>query len=271
VIPCAYLRVYRPLDTFGEDVRIRWERYILSEARSDAMRVPYREETRSGGSVGFLRPEEDGRDDHADVRLVESRYYVCPWQTKIRILASLLSLRNEAPPDLAEVFVPEAEARRAGRELARLRRRETDVIPSMLQSPWHVPIRWFVLFEDAERRLVESTSGCRLYYWTSTRQARERAERAEQAVRRSELEPIAPAIRELGEWLARQHPRSALELDYATLSPLFAWDELDDDHSARDIQQAIRALSGGGTGRAGELYQSVASRWAEAKGRVMLN
>jgi hypothetical protein len=269
VIPCAYLRVYRPLDSFPEDERSKWERYILSGVRPGRGRAAYRDEPLNGGVFGFLTPDSE---EHADVRLVESRYFVCPWQTKVRVMASMLSLREDSPPELADAFVPEAEARRVARELARVRRRDGSV-PSILQSPWHVPVRWFVLFEDDERRLVESaTGGYRLYYWTTARLARERAVRAVQETRRSELEPIVPLVRELVDWLSGHHPRSTVELDYGTLSGLFAWDELDDDRSARDIQQAIRALSGpGGVARAGELYQGVATRWAEAKGRLTLN
>jgi hypothetical protein len=268
VVPCAYLRVYRPLDAFGEDERSKWERYILSGTRPST-RVAYRHEALDGGLFGFLTPADE---EHADIRLVDGRYYVCPWRTKVRVMASMLTLREDSPPDLADALVPEAEARRIARELARLRRRD-GFGPAILQSSWHVPVRWFVLFEDKERRLVESPNGgFRLYYWTSARRARERAVRAVQEMRRSELEPIAPLIRQLVDWLSGQHPRSAVELDYGSLSSLFAWDELDDDRSARDIQQAIAALSGpGGIARAGELYQTVATRWAEAKGRLALN
>jgi hypothetical protein len=269
VVPAAYLRVYRPLDSFGDGERTKWERYILSGIRPSSGGGPYRDEPLNGGAFGFLAPADE---EHADVRLVDGRYFVCPWQTRIRAMASMLAFRDESPPELADAFVPEAEARRVARELARVRKRD-GVAPSILQSSWHVPVRWFVLFEDDERRLVESPAGgFRLYYWTTTRLARERAVRAMQEMRRSELEPIVPLIRELVEWLSGHHPRSAVELDYGSLSGLFAWDELDDDRSARDIQQAIRALSGpGGFARAGELYQTVATRWAEAKGRLTLN
>lgn len=268
MVPAAYLRVYRPLDSFAEDERTRWERYILSGVRPSPGRIAYREEMLEGGAFAFLMPAED---EHADVRLVDGRYFVCPWEMRTRALASMLALREGTPPELADAFVPEPEARRLARELARVRRREA-AAPSIQQSSWHVPVRWFTLFEDEERRLVESSSGYRLYYWTTTRLARERGVRAIQEMKRSELEPIVPLIRELVDWLSGHHPRSAVELDYASLSGLFAWDELDDDRSARDMQQAIRALSGpGGFARAGELYQTVATRWAEAKGRLTLN
>jgi hypothetical protein len=269
MIPCAYLRVYRPLDTFGEPERARWERFILSDRRRPRQ-LSYRQEVLGDGNIGYLTPIDV---EQAEIRLVGGRYFVCPWETKLRVMASILSLREQSPADLADLLVPEAEARRAARELARIRRRHPTAVPTMLQSPWHVPVRWFLLVEDGDRRLVESPAGGhRLYYWSPIRQAKERAERAAHALRRSELEALAPLARELSQWLGSHHPSAIVELDYATLSGLFAWDELDDDHSALEIHQAILALSGaGGLTRAGELYQSVAARWADAKARVTLN
>jgi len=144
----------------------------------------------------------------------------------------------------------------------------------MLQSPWHVPIRWFILVGDEERRLVESKEhgGYRLYYWTPLAKARKRAERALQALRRTELAPLVQLVREMAEWLSAFPPESRVELDYGSVSSLFSWDELDDDHSGREIQEAVQAISRpDGMGRAAELYQQVANRWAEAMGRESMN
>jgi hypothetical protein len=270
MVPSAYLRVYRPIDSFAESERAAWERAILTHSRSGQERVRYRQQLFGDGRFGLLWATGD---EAVEVRVIGGRTFVCPTHERLRGLTSVISMREEAPPDVADLLVPESEAKRAGRELARLRRRDPNSVHAILQSPWHVPVRWFVLFEDAERRLVESPGGRhRLYYWTSARAAGERTDRAIQALRRSDLEPLVPTMRELGRWLAVHHPRSMVELDYASLSALYSWDELDDDHSAQEIHQALRALSGvGGFARAGELYQSVAGRWAEAKGRVALN
>ena len=54
MIPCAYLRVYRPLDSFPEDERSKWERYILSGVRPGRGRTIYRDEPLDGGLFGFL-------------------------------------------------------------------------------------------------------------------------------------------------------------------------------------------------------------------------
>jgi hypothetical protein len=271
MIPCAYLRVFRPLGTFPESDRGEWERFILSGGPPRAHRPVYRDEASvKERYVGLLASAEG---EYADVRFVDGEYFICPWRTRLRVLASLLSLRESAPVEVAEAFVPEGEFKRAARELARMKRREPSVVPSMLQSPWHVPIRWFVLVDDPERRLVQTAPDeYRLFYWTPLAMAKRRAERALQVLRRSELSPLARLVREMAEWLSAFHPKSVVELDYASVSSLFTWDELDDDHGGREIQEAVEAISrAGGMARAAEVYQSVANRWADAMIRESLN
>lgn len=271
MIPCAFLRIFLPLESYPEDERAQWERYILTggERRSHA-RV-YREESSHGRGVTGLLAASEG--DGAEIRLVDGRYYVCPWRTRIRILASILSFRESAPEDVAEAFVPEAEVRRAARELASLKRREPSAVPSMLQSPWHVPIRWFVLVDEDERHLVQDGSGgFRLYYWTDIKVAKRRGERALQVLRRSDLAPVAKLVRDLVQWLGAFSAECMVELDYASVAPLFTWDELDNDHSGQEVQGAISAIGRrGAMTEAAELYQSVAGRWAEARSRELLN
>jgi hypothetical protein len=270
VIPCAYLRVFRPLDTFPDEERGRWERYILEGGAPPVRRPVYRDEAGAGDHVGLLSSAEG---EYADVRLIDSRYYVCPWRTRLRVLAGIISLRETSPPEMADAFVPEGDAKRAARELARLKRREPSAVPAMLQSPWHVPIRWFLLVDDDERRLVESDAGeFRLYYWTPIAMAKRRAERALQILRRTELAPLVELVRELAQWLSSFHPHSMVELDYDAVSGLFTWDELDNDHSGRDIQQAVEAMGQpGGMARAAEMYQTVAGRWIDPMSRESMN
>lgn len=273
MIPCAYLRVFRPLESYPEPERAWWERYIVSGGHRPSRPPVYRERPVTEGSrVGLLTSAEG---EYADVRFVRGQHYVCPWRTRLRILSSIVSMRESASAEVAETFIPEAEARRAARELARLKRREPGAVPSMLQSPWHVPVRWFVLVDDPERRLVERDDGrYRLSYWTPIADARRRAGRALAVLRRSELSPVASLVLDLAEWLAAFHPRSFVELDYGDVADLFTWDELDNDRSGRDIQESIDAIAdpaAGGIARAGELYQAVAARWAEAMSRESLN
>ncbi len=271
MIPCAYLRVFRPLDAFPDAERAHWERFIVDGGHPRPPRPVYRQESFDRrGKLGLLSSAEG---EYADVRLIDATYYVCPWRTRLRELASLLSLRENTAAEVAEAFIPETEVRRAARELARLKRREPSMVPSMLQSPWHVPVRWFLLVDEDERRLVQSPEGePRLSYWTPLVPAKRRVERALQLLRRSDLSGVAETVHDLAEWLSAFGPRSMVELDYDGVSGLFTWDELDNDRSGRDMQQAVAALGRpGGMAEAMELYQGVAWRWAEARQRESLN
>ena len=267
VVPCAYLRVFQPLEAFPPDEQARWERYIVGGGMLRRPRSMYRQ-WMSGKRLGVLAASGS---DGADIRIDKGAYYVCPWRTRLRILASLLSFREAAPFEGSEAFVSDREIRRASRELARIRRRDPKAVSFIVQSPWHVPVRWFALFGDGERRLEEEAGRHRLRYVTTVRKATRRAERAIPGLRRTDLGPVADMIVELYEWLAAFDGRSLLELDYGGLCDLMTWDELDDDHSARDVQDALKALSSEEFPRSAELYQSVISRWAEVRGHETLN
>lgn len=267
MVPCAFLRVFQPLEAFPADEQARWERYIVEGGPPRPARPLYRQRA-TVGRLGVLASAEG---DHADVRVEGGEYFVCPWRTRLRVLASLLSFREATPFETSEAFVSDDEARRAARELTRMRRRNPLSISFLMQSPWHVPIRWFVLVEDDERRLVEEEGGHRLSYLTTRRKAIRRAERAIPVLRTADLGPVADLIVELHQWLSSFDERSLLELDYASLCGLLTWDEMDDDHSARDIQDALKALSSEEFPRSAELYQSVLGRWAEVRNHESMN
>jgi hypothetical protein len=267
MVPSAFLRVFQPLGSFSQPEQARWERYIVEGGRPSPFRPRYAQ-TGLVGRLGLLA-SVDG--DHADIRIEGGRYYLCPWRTRLRVLSSLVSLREMDPFEMSEAFVSEAELRRAAKELGRMRRRDPHAVPFMLQSPWHVPIRWFTLFDEEDRRLAQAGTGPALFYAATIREAVRRSERAVPALRTADLEPVADLIVELHEWLSSFDRRSILELDYGGLNRLLSWDELDDDHSARDIQEALRALSSGEFPRSAELYQSVVTRWAEVRSHEAMN
>jgi hypothetical protein len=266
VVGSAYLRVFLPIESLPEPERIRAERAIVHRPEAAVARPVYRE--RGGGRLGLLTADQEG----VDVRLVDGRWYVCPWRTWLRILAGLLQVRETIPPEVAEALVPEPEARRAARKLARLRRRDPAAVPTLLESPWHVPVRWFVLFEDGERRLTDDPlGGHRLTYWTTAPSARLRARKAAGALDRGGLEAVAEVIRNMDQWLGSFDEGAAVELDYGDVAAGESWNDLDEDHSAGEIQAAVGALEAGNLEEAGELYQGVAGRWAQAKLRESFN
>lgn len=268
MVPSAYLRVFRPLDGFDRGEQLHWERYLLNQTRSDAMK-PRFADLRTTGRLGLLAP---AGGEHAEVRIIEGRTFISPWRMRMRVLAATVAFRESQPMDLWEQFVPKREGKRAAKRLAKLRRRDPLSVPFCHQNPWHVPIRWFVLFHDTERWLGEDESGrTRLRYSTSVRRAMRRAELAIPTLRRTELGPIGELILDLHQWMDAFDAGSVLELDYGDLSDLLTWDELDDDHSARDVHDALDALDKGEFPRSADIYQSVLSRWAEVRSREILN
>jgi hypothetical protein len=90
-------------------------------------------------------------------------------------------------------------------------------------------------------------------------------------LRQSELGPIGELVLEMHQWLALFDPGSILELDYGGLCGMLTWDEMDDDHSARDIHDALEALSDKEFPRSADLYQSVLVRSAELRAHEILN
>jgi hypothetical protein len=268
VVPQAYLRVFQPISAFSDDERARWERYLVDGGHLHQARTVYRQ-LLVAGRLGLLAPRET---EHADIRLIEGEYHLCPWRTRIRVLSSLLTLRETAVPEVAEQLVPDGELRRVTRELAKLKRRDPSAVPFMLEAPWHVPLRWFVLFTDEERVFAELPDGVRtIRYSTSVGKARRRLDWALSVVRRTDLEPLEEALVGLSRWLAAFDRRSLIELDYGRLARLVPWFELEEDHSARDVNEAVDALNAGETARSADIYQQVAARWAEVRAHESLN
>ncbi len=268
MVPSAYLRVFQPLEAFSPPEQIRWERYMVANERPDPGRPRYHDR-RTSGSVGMLAPAEG---EHADLRSVNGRLYVSPWRMRLRVLASMLEFREAKPFDLWEQFVPKADAKKAARDLGRVRRKDPSAVPFSQQSPWHVPIRWFVFFKDEDRLLDASADGRdRLRYTTTVRRGMRRAENAIPALQRSDLGPISELIVDLHQWMALFDPGSILELDYGDLSNIMTFDELEEDHSARDLHLALDALDRHEYLRSADIYQGVLGHWAGIRSHELMN
>src|SRR3989442_3421325 len=268
VVPSAYLRVFQPLDAFGRDEQLHWERYLLQRPRSSSFTARYVDHP-SVGRLGVMSPAEG---EHAEVYVIDGRTFVSPWRLRLRVMAAALAFAESKPIELSEQFVPAKDAKRIARELRRFRRRAPLAVSFCHQSPWHVPIRWFVLFSDEDRWLGEDEIGrTRMRYRTTVRRAMRRAEDAVPGLRRTDLGPISELILDLHQWMAVFNPSSLLELDYGALCDLMSWDELDDDRSARDIHEALTALEREEYPASAEIYQSVLTRWAEVRNRESFN
>lgn len=268
MVPSAYLRVFQPLDGFERDEQLHWERYLVRAAQRSHPRPRYADHPTAAG-LGVLAPAEE---EHADVRVIDGRTYLAPRRNRLRVLESMLTFRDAEPFDLWDRFVPKKDARRARRELARHRRRDPNAVAFVQQSPWHAPIRWFVLFNDDERSLGDDEQGRRrLRYRTTTRRAMRRTENAIPILRRTDLGPIGELLVDLHQWMVVFDHRSVLELDYGELCDFLTWDELDDDHTAADLAGALSALERREFPAAADAYQGVLTRWAEIRGRELMN
>jgi hypothetical protein len=267
MLPSAYLRVLQPLDGFERSEQLYWERWLVT-GRPATVRARYADRV-TGEGVGLLAP---AGPEVADVRVFEGRTYVAPHRMRLRVLETIASFRDEQPIELWDAFVPKREARRARRQLGRLRRRDPLSEPFVQQSAWHVPLRWFVLFRPEERTIADDDAGhLRLRYRTPARRAMRRAENAIPILRRSDLGQLGELLVDLHQWIAAFDPRSIVELDYGELCDLMTWDEMDDDHSAAKIQVALDALTKHELAESAEAYQSVLVHWAEFRSREMFN
>mgnify|MGYP006272224371 CR=1 FL=1 len=261
MIPSAELRLFEPLHAFPAAERERWERWLVAGGHLGPTR--HRDLPTAPG-VGFLVAAGDG----ARVLVADGTTYLSPDRAGHQVLDAILTAREEPP--FGRPFVPAAQARRARRELRRLRRRHPGIAPAAIASAWQVPARWFTLFDDEERSL-ETSPGLSLTYRTTARKALGRLERAIPILRGADLAPAAEPLFDLYRWIANAHPRALVRLDYGGLCDLLRWDELDDDHGARDLAAALDALAMGEGARSAELYGAVAGRHADLRGRTALN
>ncbi len=259
-IPCAYLRVYQPLTALSPAERDRYDRTAAFE--------------RGGGTVrahplGLIAADE--RKEFY-IRETDAGVLVCPAQTHLRTLLGLLAFERSVPDGAERLFFDADELAKAHRQIEELKACPGGLRPAMIQSPWHVPIRWFVCFEDSDRRIEQDDEHLRLRYETPLRAARARVEKALDVLKAGAVHPtMVGMVQELHEWAGDFHEGSVLELDYASVSRLFADDELADDHSAKDVWEAVSAVADGDALRAGLYYQRVNERWSTARGRESLN
>ncbi|MEW2620126.1 hypothetical protein [Streptomyces sp. NPDC048106] len=273
VIPyAAYLRVYEPLGAFPEPERGHWERYAR---RPD--RPTYQDELRR--SLADLVPtppvavpvHESG---DAFVLEVDGVVCVCPWRTRLRGWQALDGLGDELPPPVLDAVLPPVVRRQAALDYERWLTRNPDARPWIRTATWQVPVNWFVLVADEERRYDEGSAEAPpvLRYRTPMVQARRRVARALRTLRETmDGGPLIDGLVDVGRWLEEFHPRSLVELDYGGLVHVLPAGELADDHSAADVAEGIEALRQGDGTAAGEAYARLVERWRAVRDRRSAN
>jgi hypothetical protein len=220
-------------------------------------------------TLGLLAPEECSE---VYEKAVEDEVFFCPTHTRLRWLLGLVAFERSIPDAAVPLFFSQKEMTAARRELERIERDQPGVRPPIVQSLWHVPPRWFVCFDDSERRIEQVGDHPTIRYETSIESARERVTLALDTLTGGIVHPvIVGMIYELKEWLGSFSGRAVLELDYASVATLFDADDLADDHSSADVWNAIRALGEGDGMKAGLYYRRVNERWTRSRVRVREN
>ncbi|MFC8239374.1 hypothetical protein [Streptomyces chartreusis] len=273
IVPYAtYLRVYEPLAAFPEPERDHWARYAR---RPD--RPSYQDELRR--SLADLLPTPPvpvpvQESSDAFVLEIDGVLCVCPWRTRLRGWQALGELADELPRPVLDAVLPEFVRQQAAQDYERWLARNPDARPWIRTSTWQVPLHWFVLFSDEERRFDKGSGEIppMLRYRTPMVQARRRVARALRTLKDTIDEgPLIDGLVDVGRWLEEFHPRSLVELDYGGLVHTLPAGELEDDHSAADVADGIEALRQGDGSGAGEAYARLVERWRSVRDRRSAN
>jgi hypothetical protein len=268
----AYLRVYQPLAAFPPRERAEWAAYVEAGQTLPASLLVGREERR--GLARALGLEVGSDREHALVERVGDVVYLCPLRSELRALQSLVTFRSSIPDEVADAFVSAGDVERAARTLERWDRERPGSRSHIQQAAWHVPLPWFALFEAGERRLVAAGSGqpTRLTYQTAMAKARARVSRALAILQQlMEDAEMVVAVDELRGWLHEFDADSLVQLDYGGLTRAIPYSELETDHSAAQVWEALEALEEGDLDRSSELYRSLSERWSALRGREASN
>jgi hypothetical protein len=273
-VHAAFLRVYEPLAAFDGPVRRRWEAYVAQGSAVAPAEGVARERAAALRAVAGRPPRVvPAVEEQAFVTEVDGVTLLCPWRTRLRALEALDEFTADLPEEVVRAFLPLEAVRAAGEELEQERTARPDERTAQLTSPWHVPLRWFVLVGAEERQVrlgspgsgggtsVDRLAGRGLVYRTAMSRARRRTARALAVLRRTvEDGDVAAGLEDLGRWLEEFHPRSLVELDYGGLVHLLDDTALAEDESAGDVAAALAALGAGDVAAATEAYARVTTR-----------
>ena len=268
----AYLRVYQPLAAFPPRERAEWAAYVEAGQAMPAALLVGREERR--GLARALGLDIRGEREHALVERVGDVVYLCPLRTELRTMQSLVAFRSSVPDEVADAFVSAGDVERAARTLERWDRERPGSRSHIQQAAWHVPLPWFALFEDGERRVVPAASGqpARLTYQTAMARARARISRAVAILQQlMEDAEMVVAAEDLRGWLHDFDADSLVQLDYGGLTKAIPYEDLAEDHSAAQVWEALEALEEGDLDRSSELYRGLSERWSALRGREASN
>ena len=257
VVPCAQLRVFVPTDSLGPRDRERW---------APDRALGHREARQVEDAVARLRlvtGRGTAPQDAVLVRRAGTTQFVCPLQYDVRAAAGLRMLHSSLPSPVVDLLVG-GGALRAQLDGAMA----AGSTPTIVDAPWAIPLAWFVLFTDDERRFLDPAEGAgpRLLYLTTVATALTRIDRVLDALDLVEdAEQLFEELAEIAEWLEGFDERSLLELDYAGLTRVLGAERLEADRSVRDAWNAIDGLETGDMLAAVAYYGALRGRWSRLR------
>lgn len=206
----------------------------------------------SEGPGGDLTAEWDGQ------------VLVCPSNLRLRVLESTVAFAN-AFAGIGAGLIPERAARSAVKELRKYHSDHPQHRSHVLTAAWHVPVRWFAMFEPSERGIYEAPAGPSLRFRTAIVDARQRLLRSTRILESAGVfRGPAEDMAQLQEWLEPFPEGSMIELDYGGVAQLFDPADVVLDDTCELVNESLDALAGGDMVRAGESYGRVVTRWAPA-------
>jgi hypothetical protein len=268
MVPCAYLRVFEPLDAFPEVERERWGAYVASgQGLTVGAALEAEEKLAAARLVSGRQPSAA---EVALVRRVGRRVHVCPLEVAERHAVALVAFGQMLPDVAIDAFVSAEEARTASVAVHQLQRP-----PHIQECSWEVPLKWFAAFDPRERHFTNPAEGTgpRVTYLTVVEAALARLDRAIEVVDATieDADTIIDALSDLVEWLASFDDESLLELDYGGLTALVPASDLATDLSCDELWDAIEGLERGDASTAFSRYEVVAGRWQMLRQRVREN
>lgn len=246
-----------PTDTLGPRDRARW---------APDRALGHREARRAEDTVARLRLLT-GRgslpQDAVLVRRAGDQQFVCPLQYDVRSAVGLRVLQDTVPDQVVDLLLPVGALRSRLDAVAAV-----GGVRTIVDAPWAVPIPWFVLFDDGERRFLHPPEGTgpRLLYLTTVGTGLQRIERVVEAMEVVEdADELVEDLADLAGWLESFDPRSLLELDYAGLGRMLGAERLEADRSVHEVWSAVEGLESGDLLAAVAYYGALRGRWRDLR------
>jgi len=212
------------------------------------------------GAYGLL---SESMEEDAFLAEWNGTKFVCPRFPHLRVLEGVLAFHSAYSEIGGDLIVPERVALQAAEELEKLRRSQPSARSHILTAPWHVPVRWFVIFDASEREIVEREGSTTIRYRTSLVQATDRVASALDTLRGVGMEDmVVDELDDLRSWLEDFPATAMVELDYGDVAGMFSSADLVFDETAADIQASLEALDMDDLKLAGDHYGRAINRWA---------